>query len=168
MVSESENESSYARYAAAYREAAGRDPRDFPFGYLAGDPASGARGCFVWFATTGELIDFMIDTEVGLLQFDEPDANVIAAGIRRVMARTFDLSRAPRDELTEAFCGWCEILWLGTFGNLCSRGGDVQTSVRLAFRRARSLGEHAGPIADDEVDAFVEFLRELAMASVEL
>ncbi|MEW6270443.1 MAG: hypothetical protein AB1689_14225 [Thermodesulfobacteriota bacterium] len=159
MASDSgEDGTTFARCATAYREAARRDPRRCPFGYLAGDPGSGARGCFVWFASLAELFDFLCETEVGLLQFDEAETRRIADALGRVLARTRDVQRLSRDELSNAFEGWCEILWLGTFADLCSRGGDVQTSVRIAFRRELALGDHAGPIAEEELDAFVAFL----------
>jgi hypothetical protein len=154
--------SSFERCADAYRAAAQRDPRRHPYGYIAADPASGARGAFVWFATAAELFEFLCSTEVGLLQFDEAETRRITSSIERVLARTRDVARVARDHLSDAFEGWCEILWLGTFADLCSRGGDVQTSVRYAFRRARGLGEHAGPIAEEEIDDFVGFLAEIA------
>ena len=55
-------------------------------------------------------------------------------------------------------------MWLGSFAELCERGGTFPTDLRAAFRRASGTGEHAGPIADDEVGAFVEFLRSVGGA----
>jgi len=155
-----EDASSFARSAAAYRAAALRDPRRFRFGYLAGDPASGARGAFVWFASPAEMFEFLATVEVDLLQFDDDDAARIRGSIRRIVGRPREALRVDRDRLSSSFEGWCEVLWLGSFADLCSRGGDVPTSVRIAFRRVGKLGEHAGPICDDEESAFVAFLCE--------
>ena len=145
----------------AHRAASLRDPRRFPFGYLAGDPGTGALAPTVWFETADELIGFLLDTEVALLQFEEREAQRIAASLDRVIGTTRDPRRLDCSELSAAFEGWCEILWIGTFADLCTRGGRIQKSLRLAFRKDVRLGEHAGPIADDEIDDFVEWLREV-------
>jgi hypothetical protein len=142
----------------AHQEAARRDPRQFPFGYLAGDPATGALGPLVWFKSPGELYDFLLGPEIYLLLFDEPDTLRIRASLRRAIGSTRDITRLDRDMLSAAFEGWSEIVWIGTFGDLCSRGGDMPTRIRRAFRSEHELGDHAGPIADDELDAFVAWL----------
>lgn len=147
--------------ADAHRAASLRDPRRFAFGYLAGDPGTGALAPTVWFATMDDLIAFLLETEVALLQFEEREAQRIAASLDRVIGTTRDPRRLDCGDLTAAFEGWCEILWVGTFADLCTRGGATQKSLRLTFRKDVRLGEHAGPIADDEIDDFVEWLREV-------
>lgn len=144
---------------AAYLEAARRDPRRAGCGYIAGDPATGALGAFLWFASPGELIAFLQGPEVELLAFEPDDERRIAASLRRVTRGVRSIARLDREALTAAFEGWTEIVWLGTFADLVGRGGSFVTDVRLRFRCAHGLGEHAGPIADDELDAFVHFLR---------
>jgi hypothetical protein len=150
---------SYDTLATACHEAAARDPRRCGFGYLAGDPTTGAQSLFLWFRTRRELVDFLCTSEIALLQFEPGDADRMAASLRRIVGTAGDLARLDRSALSACFEGWCEILWIGTFADLCSRGGSVQTAVRAAFRTELGLGEHAGPIADDEVDAFVGYLR---------
>jgi hypothetical protein len=146
---------------ARYREAAARDPRDFVYGYVAGDPATGAAGPFLWFATPEALLTFLRTVEVSLLGFDEDDAQRIAAALARVVASTRDLARIDRAALSAAFAGWSQILWIGTFPDLCSKGGAWSTGLRAAFRVEHGLGEHPGPIGDDEQMAFVGYLRGL-------
>lgn len=155
------SESTFAAAVAAYVEATRRDPRQAGFGYLAGDPATGATGMFVWFATPDELLGFLQSVEIELLRFDEADARRVAGWLARAIGGTRNLKLLDREALSSAFEGWCEILWIGTFSELCEKGGPLITDVRLAFRRERDLGEHAGPIGDDETDAFVAFLRSL-------
>jgi hypothetical protein len=147
--------------ADAHRAASLRDPRSYPFGYLAGDPDSGALAPMVWFATADELIGFLRETEVALLQFEPQEAERILVSIDRVIGATRDPRRFDCGQLSAAFEGWCEILWAGTFADLCTRGGSMQKSLRLAFRRDVRLGEHAGPIADEEIGDFVDWLREV-------
>lgn len=144
-----------------HRAASLRDPRRFPYGYLAGDPGTGALAPTVWFATMDELIGFLLDTEVGLLQFEATESARIIASLDRAIGTTRDPRRLDCGQLTAAFEGWCEILWVGTFADLCTRGGATQKSLRLAFRNDVRLGEHAGPISDEEIDDFVEWLREV-------
>src|SRR5260221_1808345 len=86
----------YTRLAALYREATERDPRRFAFGYLAGDPETGARATLLWFATPGEMLDFLCTNEVALLQFDERDVARMTAALRRVIGNTRDVSRLDR------------------------------------------------------------------------
>lgn len=145
--------------ADAHRAAAQRDPRRYPVGYLAGDPGTGALAPTVWFTTMEELAAFLVDTEIALLQFDDGDAARIASALRHEIGATRDPRRLDPVRLSAAFEGWCQILWVGTFADLCTRGGDVQKHLRLAFRNDVRLGEHAGPIADEEMDDFVEWLQ---------
>jgi hypothetical protein len=108
----------------AYREAAGRDPRRFPLGYLASDPGTGAVGAFVWFATLGDLLGFLRTTEVDLLRLEPGEADAVVRWLDRTAGATRDVTRIDRDALSAAFAGWVEIAWLGTFGDLCERGGE--------------------------------------------
>jgi hypothetical protein len=142
----------------AYRVSAARDPRTWGFGYLAAEPSTGAVGSFVWFATPAELFEFLATTEVALLQFDERDSTRLAVSVRRAIGTTRDVARIERAALSAAFEGWCEIAWLGTFAELCAKGGSFATQLRLDFRIDCGLGGHAGPIADDELDRFVAYL----------
>jgi hypothetical protein len=143
--------------AEAYRAAAARDPRRFPFGYLAADP-TGAPGAFVWFPTAEQLVGCLVDTEVALLRFDADESAVISASLRRAIGSTRDVARLDRHAISAAFMGWCEILWVGTLADLCTRGGMFQAALRADFRSDLGLGEHGGPIADDEVERFVAYL----------
>jgi hypothetical protein len=150
---------SYARALRAYAEAAGRDPRAAGCGYLAGDPATRAVGAFVWFPTPAEMFAFLAGPEVDLLRFGDEDARRMAASVQRTLRGVGALARVDRNLLSACFEGWSEIVWLGSFMELCERGGAFPTDARAAFRRARGTGDHAGPIADDERDAFVTWLR---------
>lgn len=151
-----------ARALRAYEEAAARDPRVAGCGYLAGDPATRAVGSFVWFATPAEMFDFLAGPEIDLLQFDDGDARRMALSVRRVLRGVESVARVDRDLLSACFEGWSEILWLGFFVDLRERGGSFPTGLRASFRRENGSGDHAAPIADDELGAFVAWLRAFA------
>lgn len=144
---------------AAYEEAARRDPRTAAFGYLAGDPATGAIAPVLWFASLPELLHFLQTSEVALLRFDDDDERRVKASLARAVAGRRSVAQIDRERVSAAFEGWSEVLWLGTFAELCEKGGTFPTGVRAAFRRAHGLGEHAGPVGEVEVAAFVAFLQ---------
>lgn len=148
-----------ARALRAYAEAAARDPRDAGCGYLAGDPATQAVGSFVWFRTPAEMFAFLAGPEVDLLCFGGEEARRMAASVQRTLRGVASLARVDRDPLSACFEGWSEIVWLGSFAELCERGGRFPTDTRAVFRRESGTGDHAGPIAYDELDAFVTWLR---------
>jgi len=154
-----EADAALAAAFAVYRAAARRDPRVAPFGYLAGDPATGAGAPLVWFATPGELLGFLQDVEVALLQLDELETSRIRASLVRAIGGRRTLASIDLERLSASFEGWSAIHWLGSFAELCEKGGVASTSLRAEFRRASGLGDHAGPISEDEQDAFVAFLR---------
>ena len=165
MDSESpSNQDEFARALRAHGEAASRDPREAGCGYLAGDPATRAVGSFVWFRSPAEMFAFLAGPEIDLLRFDGDDVLRMKASVQRVLRGVTTLARVDGEMLSACFEGWSEIVWLGSFAELRERGGTFPTDLRAAFRRASGTGEHAGPIADDEVDAFVEFLRSVGGA----
>lgn len=141
-----------------HRVAAARDPRRHGFGYLAKEPSTGALASYVWFSTPGELLEFLASVEVALLAFDERDATRLTMSVRRVARTTHDLARIDRNALSAAFEGWCEIAWLGTFAELRDRGGPFATQLRADFRADCGIGGHGLPVADDEIDRFVDYL----------
>jgi len=153
-----EDHRAYVAAVAAYEQAARRDPRTASFGYLAADPATGAVAPFLWFATLGEMLEFLQTAEVALLRFDDADRRRVTASLARAVAGRRSIGQLDRERLTAAFEGWSEVLWLGTFSELCEKGGTLPTGVRAAFRRANGLGEHAGPLGESDLAAFVAFL----------
>ena len=160
MDSESpSNQDEFARALRAHGEAASRDPREAGCGYLAGDPATRAVGSFVWFRSPAEMFAFLAGPEIDLLRFDGDDVLRMKASVQRVLRGVTTLARVDGEMLSACFEGWSEIVWLGSFAELRDRGGAFPTDLRAAFRRASGTGGHAGPIADDEVDEFIIFLR---------
>jgi hypothetical protein len=152
-----------ARYLGAsahYVNASRRDPRQHHFGYVAADPSTGARGPFLWFASPQEMFDFLCTVEVALLQFDEATSTRMSTSLRRALAAVRGLARVDVAELTAAFEGWNEILWMGTIHDLCERGSPLAREARVAFRQESGRAAHALPIAGEEMDGFVRWVTD--------
>lgn len=155
-------ESRVGRLTREYVAAAARDPRRHPFGYLAIDPYTGSRGAFLWFDTMRDLGDALCTVEVGLLRLAADEEARIGRSVRRILGATSNPARIDLDALAAAFEGWSAIAWVGAFGDLCTRGGELPTSLRAAYRQHARHAAHPGPIADDELEAFVRFLGRLS------
>jgi len=151
-----------ARALRAYEEAIARGPRVAACGYLAGDPATGAVGSFVWFPTREGMFECLAGPEVDLLQLDDDDASRMAVSVRRVLRDVGPVARVDLGRLSACYEGWSEILWLGGFVELRERGGSFSTGLRASFRRRNGGRDHAAPIAGDELDDFVRWLRAWA------
>jgi len=142
---------------ARYCEVARRDPREFSFGYLAADGATGAVGPFLWFADLGELVRFVATTELGLLRLSP----ILHVGVTDALAATVrrerDVARLPL-AFTAAFCGWTEFLWVGRFADLCEADGPVPAGLRAELRSTPHGCGSDDPLRPDEVPALVALL----------
>ena len=107
--------------------------------------APGALAPTVWFATMDDLIAFLLDTEVALLQFER--AQRIAASLDRVIGTI--TTRAGSTAAISPPPSRAGARSSGRNVRRPVRGGATQKSLRLTFRKDVRLGEHAGPIADD-------------------
>ncbi len=147
----------YARYVAASR----RDPREFPVGYLAADGATGAIAPFLWFRDQGELLRFVATTELGLLRLT-PAAHVdVTRALAALVRRERPLDRLAL-ALSTAFDGWTEILWVGSFADLCAAQDDVPAAARAELRWQRDGTEVDAALAPHEVTELVRLLRTQA------
>jgi len=101
------------------------------------------------------MFECLAGPEIDLLQFDDGDASRMAVSVRRVLRDVGSVARVDRGRLSACFEGWAEIVWLSRFAELCERGGSFPTGLHASFRRANGGGDHAAPIADDELDGSV-------------
>lgn len=144
------------------------DPRHAPFGYFGTDQLG--VGMFRWSANAQEgLARYMHeDLLAGLLDSDDRIEAVATlygtwqpagVGLSDVVDRLNDVTG---DEST--------IVWCGSFDELRAGAGEFAREVREAWRESRvGCGEPVplaegetidGPVADGDLDAFVEFLEE--------
>lgn len=144
-----------------YREAALRDPRAYPVGYLAADGATGAVAPFLWFRDEAELLRFVGTTELGLLRL-APLAHVeVLDGIGALARRERTLDRLALG-LTAAFRGWTEFLWVGNFDDLCHGDGEIPDGLRAELRCAAQAHDSSAPLAPEEIPPMIELLRSIA------
>jgi len=150
----------------AAEEAANRDPRIFPIGHIssAGSGSDTFTAMFAWFASIEELAQFLHDIEPmiydlgpgeGLEEFQESVAPVLQS-IRK---------EGLTDELLDAFNDAANpdtyVRWWGTFVDLCSSNAEYCRELRVDFRSDNDEDDHQDrPIASDEIDEFIEFLKE--------
>lgn len=141
-----------------YGEAARRDPRRFPVGYLAADGATGAVGPFLWFRDLGDLMRFVATIELGLLRLSPvPHARVTDA-LAAMVRRERDVTGLPL-ALSTAFRGWTEFLWVGRFIDLCHADGTIPTALRAELRSTPAGAGPDVPLDDGEVPDLLELLR---------
>jgi len=149
----------YARYG----EAARRDPRAFPVGYLAADGTTGAIAPFLWFPDQGELLRFVATTELGLLRLTPPAHVDVTRALASILRRPRALDRLA-SALSAAFDGWTEVLWAGTFADLCSAPDGVPAALRAELRWTRDGTEVDAALAPHEVPELVALLRVQAQS----
>ncbi|MDQ8045012.1 MAG: hypothetical protein AAGC46_03725 [Solirubrobacteraceae bacterium] len=151
---------------ATLTQARDADPRDFPFGVLVQDPWEDGDQQFFWYRTRAELEYALLDAHA----FVDPDAFV--EDQEDWTEARFDLDHALQDirELrphdaeglddlvNDFFC----IVWIGHFEAMVDGDDAIAEDLRAELRSGDAAEETADatdPLADHELDAFVELLR---------
>lgn len=146
---------------ARYNEAALRDPRTHPVGYLAADGETGAVAPFLWFRDEAEMLRFVGTVELGLLRL-APLAHVeVLDGVGALARRERTLDRLALG-LTAAFRGWTEFVWMGDFTALCHGDGEIPEGLRAELRCAAQSSDPRAPLAPEEIPQMIELLRSIA------
>ena len=151
------------------------DPRRAPFGVLVQDPWADGEQQFFWYETRADLEFALLDAHA----FVDPEAFVEDQDVW--VEPRFDLDAAlleieeltpedaeSLDDLVGDFFG---IVWIGHFAALVEGEDPIALQVRDVLRRGADLDDAAevseaelnaaeAPIRDDELDAFVELLRD--------
>lgn len=114
---------------------------------------------FHWYASPeARLESIAVDLQL-LMEEDDPE---LTKAIRATADEPNPLADgALAEALREHLDGLQDLIWIGTFDELCTSGSDWLREVRSEFR-----SEDEGPmlqdrpIAAEELGEFVEFLRE--------
>ena len=140
--------------------ASARDPRQAKFGIVTEDRSTGlSMHVALWFETLEQVAEFLMRA-VPYLYSGEGEA--IEDEVRPLVESIVKdgLTEGIIDEINAYTHDWEDLVWGGTFDELCRAETQVTTSIVAMFREARDLDE-TGPIAESEVDEFVDFLAEL-------
>ena len=136
-----------------------RDPRKAPYGILNGGSfVLDSVRVFMWFETTEELADHLANVLPASFQADEDSQAEFSVRVAPLLAGLEDPANWPaivtayNAEIRE----YAVIDWLGTFDELLS--GDSELAVGL--REEINEDESAAPIVGDDVEEFIQYLRE--------
>ena len=137
-----------------------RDPREAPYGFLAGGEFlhEGAE-VFMWFATTDELVTHLLDVEP-LLVSSLAHGRDIEAYRERIRPALHGLNEPIRVAFNEAAEGYMLIDWWGHYDDLGAARSPTSREL-LAWFRDPGICDMSDlpPLADHEREAFVAFLK---------
>ncbi|MBU6362671.1 MAG: hypothetical protein KGQ95_00460 [Acidobacteria bacterium] len=144
-----------------------RDPREFPVGLFHRDPVPPPNvgpGAFMWFADDAEAADFMVEVVPRLLLDPDswPDFDELVASTREVVQGVPAGSIGPMDALRELGPYWASrahFVWWGTFDEFPGGATDFGRLVRLQYLEHIDAPDGERDLADDEIDAFIHFMR---------
>jgi hypothetical protein len=155
-----------------------RDPRTYPCGaYIADDlpgPFNSGTSFFHWYASWAELADdFRSGSEGEYLQnhLSHETITALAVDLRTLLEGLEVEGRAAPKVLARVndhLSGFHEIVWLGTFNEICNSDEQFPRQVRAAWRwRAADSEEEpskdSSALQGEELDQFVEDLPEYGM-----
>jgi hypothetical protein len=144
-------------------ESAQRDPRVCGWGLFAwGDapPACGGGcGCFQWFASRSELLEFITDwSAAGFMTFDEESEWLQQRDcLRAIAAGMNDDPAGQLQGFNEELRGLLQIDWIGTYGELLA--GEHPFSRRILKAFSEEQDRPFEPVAIQSEEAFLAFLR---------
>ena len=140
----------------ALKVAAGRDPRTGSFGCFSGSshPRDGYR-IFEWFETEQALYDQIMFTHPKVYEDIGDNERLLCANkLRGVLEVSSNLSVEKLVKVNEISKAYCCIEWWGTFEELKNGESDFAKNIRSMMRD----NESESPIAESEIDEFVEHL----------
>lgn len=144
-----------------------RDPRESPWGVLlGGEFLHEGTEVFMWFASAHDLVGHLLDVEPRLLASlaagDDIEAYRDRIRIPLEQVLTHGLSEEARAAFNAASEGFMVVQWWGRFQELALGESEVSRDLLSWFRAAAGAGaQPVAPLADEELDGFVAFLRSL-------
>jgi len=152
----------------AFDEAENRKPEAKSWGLYTRDDRPGQGGdspCgFCWFDSQAEMMHFvreyLVLTVPGL---GSTDSALVLASVRGVCddlnRRKIGPSKA-RAELNKVLKGLLNVMWWGTFEDLCGDGGSHPRRVRAWFRAGREVASLHAPLTESEAETLRQRLWE--------
>lgn len=134
-------------------EAQSRDPREAPYGYLS---VSGFTRMFLWFESIKSLIDYIIECDPIIHDFDPTDAADFLDSARVIVDDMSDLSVENMTKINELVECFSCIEWWGTFHDLAHGESQIALELRSSLRD----NDDDQPIKTDEMEDFVKLVQE--------
>lgn len=144
-----------------YDTAMSADPAADRWGFFSIDPWDGGAGVFLWFASAEDLLGTVREGEVALYLADDDAA---ADALRGRIDAALDALRGGSDPEAvlaglDDVCA-ADVLWAGTLDGLMTGDHEWARGLRASFRGDGMEDGDAGPVAEDEHEAFIAFVRE--------
>lgn len=136
-----------------------RDPRLAPYGlYAGGSFALDHVRVFSWFETLGELADFLLEIEPQIYGIEGDELVEYRRRVQPLVQRlkSQGFSPALRDDFNEAVKSDFILDWWGHFDELVAAKTEFAQQLVGWFLNEE---EQARPLAADELDDFVEYLK---------
>ena len=151
--------------------ALGRNPIDFPYGFIIEDNFAGGSSYPFWYSSEDEVLSAL---QQHLLSFLSEDDHQTFEDIKKVFTSFFDLVFAAplvNQQLRDALNGLLNVAdaevnvtWFGSFKELCEGKDDFEESIREQFLRTTD-DESEEPltvmnktITDENIAVFAEWL----------
>lgn len=134
------------------------DPRQAAIGiYTGGSFVLDSVRVFSWFSSYEELASFLRDVQPVSYDFDEENITGYQEEIQPFLTalKTDGPTESLRTELNEAVSHTFVIDWWGSFDELRTGGSEFARWLIGSFRDDEN---DVGPIQDDEMDEFLDFL----------
>lgn len=145
----------------ALRVAADRDPRNGPFGCFSGSSFHmDSYRTFEWFETEQALYEQIMFIHPKVYEDIGDNERLLCANkLRDVLEVSNNLSVEKLVKVNEISKAYCCIEWWGTFEELKNGESDFAKNIRSMMRD----NESESPIAESEIDEFVEHLEQCGL-----
>lgn len=139
------------------------DPEAFPWGVRTADPWPAGLALFFWYETEAELRNALLRGDHAVDADDETRTRA-AEALKLILGASSSLSPDTAQAGNEAAYPAFNILWWGTFDDLCSGDHEVAREAREAFFEAHhedyDFPQQAPPVPTESRADFAEFLKE--------
>lgn len=159
-----EGNMTYEQIQTELNAAQARDPRKAPFGVFTRDPWPAGIGMFFWYSTPEERLAALLDLHPflegeGDIAEDRAEWSDARGRLEAVLAPCPEWDTEVAAQVQPITSKRFDLDWIGTFDDLRSDQSELAIDVRERLRGGD--GEDTDtPIADDEVEAFAEAVRE--------
>ena len=142
-------------------EVVDRDPRVFPYGFLASDMHV---GMISWFKDVDEMMEFLLKTEPIIWDYEGKELENYTEAISKIAkkAKSVGLNEELRISINELVSKDFIVEWWGTFDNLLKGEDKFTKNVREEFLEESLDGKDElsnNNIPEESLEDFIEWLK---------